>query len=46
MIRENLNKTINYMKRNGVKKAVGMAYERLTAHYDMYYVYEPPTEEE
>ncbi len=46
MIRENLNKTINYMKRNGVKKAVGMAYERLTAHYDMYYFYEPPTEEE
>ena len=39
-------KTINYMKRNGIKKAVGTAYERLTAHYDADYFYEPPAEEE
>lgn len=41
MVHENLGKTINYMKRNGVKKAVGMAYERLTARYDADYFYEP-----
>ena len=34
------------MKRNGVKKAVGMAYERLTARYDAGYVYQPPRKEE
>lgn len=34
------------MKRNGIKKAVGMAYERLTAHYDAGYFYEAPDEEE
>lgn len=34
------------MKRNGVKKAVGMAYERLTARYDAEYSYLPPTSEE
>lgn len=34
------------MKRNGVKKAVGTAYERLTARYDGDYFYRPPEEEE
>ena len=34
------------MKRNGVKKAVGMAYERLTARYDVDYSYLPPGREE
>lgn len=42
----NITKTINYMKRNGIKKAVGMAYERLTARYDAGYSYKPPTREE
>lgn len=42
----NIIKTINYMKRNGVKKAVGMAYERLTAHYDAEYCYTAPEKEE
>ena len=46
MIRENIGKTINYMRRNGMKKAVGMAYERLTARYDVDYFYEPPSGEE
>lgn len=43
---QNIRKTVNYMKRNGVKKAVGMAYERLTARYDAGYSYTPPSEEE
>lgn len=34
------------MKRNGIKKAVGAAYERLTAHYDADYCYEEPSAEE
>ena len=34
------------MRRNGVKKAVGMVYERLTAHYDTVYSYEAPAAEE
>lgn len=34
------------MKRNGIKKAVGMAYERLTARYDAGYFYEAPQKEE
>ena len=34
------------MKRNGVKKAVGTAYERLTAHYDDGYFYLPPPPQE
>lgn len=34
------------MKRNGVKKAVGMAYERLTARYDADYCYAPAEAEE
>lgn len=34
------------MKRNGIKKAVGMAYERLTARYDAGYCYTPPAAEE
>lgn len=34
------------MRRNGIRKAVGMAYERLTAPYDAAYCYEPPTREE
>lgn len=42
----NITKTLNYMKRNGVKKAVGMAYERLTARYDAGYSYLPPESEE
>lgn len=42
----NITKTVNYMKRNGVKKAVGMAYERLTARYDDGYSYLPPTPQE
>ena len=46
MIYENIGKTINYMKRNGIKKAVGTAYERLTARYDAGYFYMPPPEEE
>lgn len=46
MIHENVGRTINYMKRNGIKKAVGMAYERLTARYDADYFYEPPSAEE
>ncbi|MDE6950306.1 MAG: glycosyltransferase [Lachnospiraceae bacterium] len=37
---------MNYMKRNGVKKAVGTAYERLTARYDADYFYQPPEKEE
>lgn len=37
---------MNYMKRNGVKKAVGTAYERLTARYDADYFYLPPEKEE
>lgn len=41
----NIRKTINYMKRNGIKKAVGMAYERLTARYDADYSYMAPTTE-
>ncbi|MBD5550390.1 MAG: glycosyltransferase [Lachnospiraceae bacterium] len=44
--RQDINKTINYMRRNGVKKAVGMVYERLTAHYDTVYSYEAPAAEE
>lgn len=43
---QNIRKTVNYMKRNGIKKAVGMAYERLTARYDAGYSYLPPTPEE
>lgn len=39
----NVIKTINYMKRNGIKKAVSAAYERLTAHYDADYCYEEPS---
>lgn len=46
MMQGNIRKTVNYMKRNGVKKAVGMAYERLTARYDSGYSYEPPSAEE
>ncbi len=46
MIHENISKTINYMKRNGIRKAVGMAYERLTARYDADYFYEQPCAEE
>lgn len=42
----NIAKTLNYMKRNGVKKAVGTAYERLTARYDAGYFYQPPGREE
>lgn len=34
------------MKRNGIRKAVGMAYERLTARYDAGYSYTPPSKEE
>lgn len=34
------------MKRNGIRKAVGMAYERLTAPYDAGYSYLPPGKEE
>ncbi len=40
---KNIKKTINYMKRNGIKKAVGAAYERLTAHYDADYCYVAPS---
>lgn len=46
MIRQNIGKTINYMKRNGVRKAVGTVYERLTARYDADYFYEAPKAEE
>lgn len=46
MMQGNIRKTVNYMKRNGVKKAVGMAYERLTARYDTGYSYEPPSSAE
>lgn len=46
MIRQNIGKTINYMKRNGIKKAVGTVYERLTARYDADYFYEAPGAEE
>lgn len=42
----NITKTLNYMKRNGIRKAVGMAYERLTARYDAGYSYQPPGREE
>lgn len=34
------------MKRNGIKKAVGTVYERLTARYDADYFYEAPGAEE
>ncbi len=34
------------MKRNGIKKAVGAAYERLTARYDADYFYKEPSPEE
>lgn len=34
------------MKRNGIKKAVGTVYERLTARYDAGYFYEEPKAEE
>lgn len=43
---QNIRKTLNYMKRNGMRKAVGMAYERLTARYDAGYCYAPPAEKE
>jgi len=33
----NVIKTLNYMKRNGIKKAVGLVKERLTAHYGVDY---------
>lgn len=46
MVRQNIGKTINYMKRNGIIKAVGMVYERLTARYDADYFYEAPGAEE
>ncbi len=46
MMNQNILKTWNYMKRNGVKKAVGAAYERLTAHYDTGYEYKAPPAEE
>ena len=46
MVRQNISKTINYMKRNGIKKAVGTVYERLTARYDAGYFYEEPKAEE
>ena len=42
----NIVKTIHYIKRNGIKKAVGTAYERLTARYDGGYFYQPPGREE
>lgn len=41
----NVIKTLNYMKRNGIRKAVGLVKERLTAHYDVDYSFqELPTE--
>lgn len=46
MVRQNIGKTINYMKRNGIIKAVGTVYERLTARYDADYFYEAPGAEE
>lgn len=46
MIRQNIGKTINYIKRNGIIKAVGTVYERLTARYDADYFYEAPGAEE
>ena len=46
MTGQNIRKTANYMKRNGIRKAVGMAYERLTAPYDAGYSYAPPSKKE
>ena len=36
----NVIKTLNYMKRNGIRKAVGLVKERLTAHYDVDYSFQ------
>lgn len=41
----NVIKTLNYMKRNGIKKAVGLVKERLTAHYDVNYSFEEVSDE-
>lgn len=46
MAGNNITRTINYMKRNGIKKAVSAVKERLTAHYDADYFFEPLSEEE
>ncbi len=43
---ENIRKTVNYMKRNGIRKAVGAVYERLTARYDADYIYKLPSDSE
>ena len=44
--RSNMKKTVNYLKRNGIRQAYYAARERMESVRESDYRYEPPTEEE